>query len=649
MSFTTASDSTRDSSVPHTPPTSSVITAVKASLGSPFFHARLQEGQRIDEADASDVHYEVSAFAISLSGTSSARSLPPAKQFLTSGCEGQPRGSRGLVAEKSARGARSSRSSRTTPRASLSQQPAKIRSPSAVAATMPYAADDQDFWAMVADAQNPAPPASRHYHYLTRSQSVDAGTHQHSPKLRKQNASYSPAYGTPMYQPDHVEHGPVSSGVTAGWPPARGRHLSPIEEVQFFSEKHGDTASLNSATSAQSNLFINRPVRRTPSTSTFNSAHSTAPRSPEDTNGTSPSRTYANPRSFPALPVIPASPRESQNVFEPDPVPLDVSERSPTLTFPLPAGYPPAMEYAAFQPPEEQDLGEMTFPPPRVSILHSRTPSLLSRSESVRTELTYLTAQDSAAASRRASAAPGEDIEAARRRSPLVDGDTTLVDPSTKRPSTAARLKASIDTFLKSPRKVPEAPTAESAHPSEKWFAQLHANLKTHAPWRGGKPAEVLFWTGFLAPWCWLIGGWMLARSGHTMAEGLPSGAKEGPILPVHNPSSPHLQSHHEKSREQTPGLPSEKNGAPAASTSMWEAAKNSSADLLASLRGDRAREDADSRSKSRQGQIRGDVSMLVETRMDPWVSRCRVAAVLSGMLILALCIVALIVLVRSL
>jgi hypothetical protein len=54
----------------------------------------------------------------------------------------------------------------------------------------------------------------------------------------------------------------------------------------------------------------------------------------------------------------------------------------------------------------EQDVGVPHARAPRVSALHSRTPSLLARSESVRTELTYLTAQDSRPGSRRISNLP---------------------------------------------------------------------------------------------------------------------------------------------------------------------------------------------------------------------------------------------------
>lgn len=417
-------------------------------------------------------------------------------------------------------------------------------------------------------------------------------------------------------------------------------------------------------------------------------------RSPEDATspqGTSPSRGYGQSRPFPApLPVIPASPRESQNVFESEPASLeDVS-----LAYPMPVVYPSHhVEYSAFGPPreqdlagplpsprfaappypqdfdtvEEQDLGEMLAA--RQSMPHSRTPSLLTRSESVRTELTYLTAQDSAAASRRASAVSPGDLEAGtRQRSALADGDTTLVDTPVKGSSPAARLKASLDTLLsKSPRMRkspggagPDHTTVDAestftlSSKAAKVLLLMQDSVKKNAPWSEGrgKPAEVLFWTGFLAPWCWLIGGWMLARSGETMMEGLPSGAKE-PELPPQNASSLNLQS----SRV----LPSAPNGfaerekypnSAEASPSVWQTAKNSSVELLDSLRGrtraGRTREDLP--STVRAVQLHGDVpvSIMVSTRLDPWVSRCRVAAVVSGMFILALCIVALVVLARS-
>lgn len=435
-------------------------------------------------------------------------------------------------------------------------------------------------------------------------------------------------------------------------------------------------------TSVRSNLFINRSVRRTGSTSTLNSGQSLVSHSPEDLS--SPLRI----QSRPVLPVIPASPRESQNVFEAESIPFPDS----SITFPTSAYTTTQYAY-----PAEQDIGEQLSTPRFADPHHlseyyrehgrdigdgssSSTPSLLTRSESVRTELTYLTAQDSAAGSRRASGVPG-DQEA---------GDGTLVDHD-KKSSPIARLKASFETLLPKVRRIP-GPTspvqlAASVHSvsqaSTKWISQAHSNLKERAsaPWRAGteqdagtekgKPAEVLFWTGFLAPWCWLIGGWMLARSGETIIERQPSEATtkvDG--VDAREATDLHRQLREQRSRElaglSTPiGRALSEKGSRGrmarsvtserrkSASSLWTAAKNSSADLLTSIRGDRTQEDRMSTRKLHPIALDPEAAMdqphVIQPRLDPWVTRCRVAAIISGMFILALCIVALVVLVRSL
>ena len=467
------------------------------------------------------------------------------------------------------------------------------------------------------------------------------------------------------------------------------------------------------AASAQSNLFIHRSVRRTGSTSTLNSGYSV--RSPDDPtapHNTSPSRSYGPSRPVVALPVIPASPRESQNIFDQDPVSLEEASKA----HPMPVLYQPPAEYSGYQEQEEQDLGEtlstprfaipryignrITFEeqdmadgfPPRDSFPHSQTPSLISRSESIRTELTYLTAQDSASNSRRGSGVTPGELEAGRRqRLRLTDPDTTLVDTPSK-PSPVARFKASIDTLLsKSPkmRKSPggiNTPTMDASSTLSvtpklaRFFAemkpfseQMKDEVKRGAPWseqEGKQPAKVLFWTGFVAPWCWLIGGWMLARSGGTMAEGLPSGAKELE-LPLHmrNNLALQVQVRHQRSGEtrDVPTAENEKQGTSEHHSSIWRSAKASSVELLDSLRGHTRRGDqvGNTNANTRPNKpvkipakttvravvMHGDVPVpiLITTHVDPWVSRCRVAAVVSGMFILALSIVALVVLVRAL
>lgn len=420
----------------------------------------------------------------------------------------------------------------------------------------------------------------------------------------------------------------------------------------------------------------------------------------------SPARGYGHGRGFgDPLPVIPASPRESQNVFEPDHAmmpnifpheaqPLDYSSYSMPLReqdlgetgyailsdkkpqthmrYALPNGmYTEENESSSL---EEQDLGAPRQPA-RVS-----TPSLLSRSESIRTELTYLTAQDSAPGSRRVSAAL--DLEAGRRRSRLAEVTNADELPDNMAGRAVARMKASFDTLLARGAKTPSPVQGTSSKPpssrrtSTKNVTALksvrfgaptwavHTRAQIAETFRGGKPAEVLFWTGFLAPWCWLIGGWMLSRG---TGEAPPP---EQPVI-LGNDSAG-------TSRTQSRLRRTDKQRERKRQVSRWNAARSSSAEVLVALRGERAQVHDEEKGESEAHEnVNGDtqntaanscanagVNVGIEKQpaparigdalresatVDPWVARCRVAAVLAGMLLLALCIVALIVLVRSL
>lgn len=356
--------------------------------------------------------------------------------------------------------------------------------------------------------------------------------------------------------------------------------------------------------------------------------------SPEEPTGSysnGPSRSYN--RSFSALPVIPASPRESQNVYEPEPM-------DAVLKFPLPVVYPPPIEYSPFADPDEEGIEE-----PRLSMAHSKTPSVLTRSESVRTELTYLTA-DGSEPSRRSR--PDGAARVAGRRSVVIESGVAEHDHSEKL-GMAARVKASIETLMSKSSK-PASATKPNKPASARSKAAREFFSNARSPWAiQGKPSEVLFWTGFIAPWCWLIGGWMLSRSGQTKAPGLRSGAREGPILPIHREperqqEKPTADSQpQQQPQEQEPNTKARRKGKGV--LTFLEHAKNSSAELLTSLRGHGAQQE--NASRLRPLHLRGDV--MTDTRLDRWVIRCRVAAVVSGMFILALLIVALIVLARAL
>ena len=192
-----------------------------------------------------------------------------------------------------------------------------------------------------------------------------------------------------------------------------------------------------------------------------------------------------------------------------------------------------------------------------------------------------------------------------------------------------------------------------------------------HAPWAApqSKPSEVLFWTGFIAPWCWLIGGWMLARSGETVMDGLPSGTKEERYtLPLYRDlhAADTAETHEQMLRGlglgsrshsparfsdmQTQAQPQAHNTQTLevkSEPSFWGHAKNSSTDLLSTAHADT--ENARLKQKG-EGTTAETATMVgTPTRLDPWVIRCRIAAVISGMLLLALLIVALVVLIRAL
>ena len=262
MTRATSDNSTFDNSTsaPHTPSSTSVVTGLKAALGAgSFFHAHLQEGQRIEDSPSpSSLRYEVSAYAISPNG-GLAPGAHARKSGKTSICEESPRVSHQPSTEKAGAGPSIGSSSSSAVTSSLPAQAALGRSSakkwgySGSATAM--SSDNREFWEMVTDAKaaavtEPVSAVPRRHHYITRSQSMDAAADvvhfQPAPKMHKKNASYSAGVVSPMY-PDSVENTLAAPGVQMTWCPTRGRYLSPIEEVQFFPEKQGDAASLHSS------------------------------------------------------------------------------------------------------------------------------------------------------------------------------------------------------------------------------------------------------------------------------------------------------------------------------------------------------------------------------------------------------------------
>lgn len=286
--LTSATPSTSDSFPPHTSSgATSVITAVKASIGSPFFHAHLQEGRRIEEgSDVTSIGSSIggpgarsgasgsgSSRRVSTLITKTLRSVGPSAGTKRRDAPEAPHGSRARAnpqpAEKPARGA-GVRVAVPSAKSQLYPQdifPCRSAGSSpARAMAFPIGVDEQDVWmaeasAQAAAASGVAVPPSKRYHYITRSQSLDAGLQQQAPRMRKPNASYNALYGTQSSQMYPFAPGPpmrmaedsrstnANAKLWAALAPAvQGRHLSPIDEATAqLGERHGETASLRSS------------------------------------------------------------------------------------------------------------------------------------------------------------------------------------------------------------------------------------------------------------------------------------------------------------------------------------------------------------------------------------------------------------------
>ena len=251
---------------PSTPSKASYITGLKGYLGAgPFFHALLQQGQRIDDSKLPAQHHDSSPFSSKKSSRElmSSPGVHIGKAITTGECEDAPRGSPGTAQDPFApRGVGTSFFPSTND--NPFPQPSKARV-SRSASLMPPPTTDQDFcrWAMGAGTQaaKEAQKDLRRYHYLTRSQSLDAGISHKAPVMRKPAPSYDPGFGV-LYQaaPDFavareqdeqgaVEAEPSDAGTHVSYAPTRGRNLSPIEEVQFspsVKDRHGDASSISS-------------------------------------------------------------------------------------------------------------------------------------------------------------------------------------------------------------------------------------------------------------------------------------------------------------------------------------------------------------------------------------------------------------------
>ncbi|TFY51462.1 hypothetical protein EVJ58_g10550 [Rhodofomes roseus] len=140
----------------------------------------------------------------------------------------------------------------------------------------------------------------------------------------------------------------------------------------------------------------------------------------------------------------------------------------------------------------------------------------------------------------------------------------------------------------------------------------------------GMTSASILFWLGFIGPWCWLIGGWMLTTEG----ELEPEFKREMDIKHGADAILPQWFRHGKK-----PDATAEKDKARnLLASKLFPLVAPSVESLTPSAR---SQNSVASARRLRRGALLG---------VDVWVIRCRIAAIMSGVLILAAVIVALIV-----
>ncbi len=161
--------------------------------------------------------------------------------------------------------------------------------------------------------------------------------------------------------------------------------------------------------------------------------------------------------------------------------------------------------------------------------------------------------------------------------------------------------------------------------------------------------ACVLFWAGFVAPWCWLIGGWLLSRAGEAFE---PEGA--GPLLPLWRRGSGSGRGKHvavdcgdgygESDHQHAAaggvfcgGGGAHEFGGAAEHKRMqvtsWYPLFAPSVESLA----------PSTRSHGSAHKVRRHLYGHGSRGVDPWIARCRVAAAVSGVFIFAGFIVAMV------
>ena len=238
-----------------------------------------------------------------------------------------------------------------------------------------------------------------------------------------------------------------------------------------------------------------------------------------------------------------------------------------------------------------------------------------------------------------------DDLDVTFVEPPSNDADATFVDTV---PSSSPSPDRQLD-----PSRPRSPPSVSSSFLSRRWrkglsFGSTRPSFTSLLPSKEDLPPlpALLFWVGFVAPWCWLIGGWLVGEGRGVDTEG------KGSIIPfwvVHKAD--------DKIKPNAGGSEKGKTKETVIPKQVEETSR------LTTQAGSGTQQTVDSTGPPRRSLWRrlgcvlatdrlnpGDEKMIVRTKRgeEVWVVRCRLAAAVSGMLLVVAFVVALIVVGRG-